>query len=69
MAFGEVGTSLELVLKGVEYPASKQDLVQKAKDNNASNDLIQTIEKLPREKFNSSREVQEAYGAEMRGTG
>lgn len=49
-------------LKGMNYPASKQDLVQKAKQNNASQDVIQTIEKLPQDQFNSPTDVQKAWG-------
>jgi hypothetical protein len=49
-------------LKGMNYPASKQDLVQKAKQNNASQDIIQTIEKLPQDQFNSPTDVQKALG-------
>lgn len=53
---------IEKALKGMNYPASKDDLVQKAKQNNASQDVIQTIQKLPQDRFNSPTDVQKAWG-------
>ncbi|WP_141705152.1 MULTISPECIES: DUF2795 domain-containing protein [Methanobacterium] len=41
----------------MDYPASKHDLVQKAKDNNARIELIHKIENLPDERFNSEEDV------------
>ncbi|MGZ7044426.1 MAG: DUF2795 domain-containing protein [Methanobacterium sp.] len=31
---------MQKALKGMDYPASKQELMQKAKQNNASKDVI-----------------------------
>jgi len=62
MARGGMTVEIEKALKGMNYPASKQDLVQKAKQNNASQDVIQTIEKLPQDQFNSPTDVQKAWG-------
>ncbi len=59
---GGMTVEIEKALKGMNYPASKQDLVQKAKQNNASQDVIQTIEKLPQDQFNSPTDVQKAWG-------
>ncbi|WP_424354660.1 DUF2795 domain-containing protein [Methanobacterium sp. MBAC-LM] len=49
-------------LKGMNYPTSKQDLVQKAKQNNTSQDVIQTIENLPQDQFKSPTDIQKAWG-------
>ena len=59
---GGMTTEIEKALKGMNYPASKQDLVQKAKQNNASQNVIQTIENLPQDLFNSPVDVQKAFG-------
>ena len=58
---GGTATEIEKALKGINFPASKQDLVQKAKQNNASQDVIQTIQNLPQDRFNSPTDVQKAF--------
>ena len=63
---GGMTVEIEKALKGMNYPASKQDLVQKAKQNNASQDVIQTIQNLPQDQFNSPTDVQKAWGQERR---
>ena len=63
---GGITVEIEKALKGMDYPASKQDLVQKAKSNNASQDVIQTIQNLPQDQFNSPTDVQKAFGEERR---
>lgn len=50
----------------MDYPASKQDLVQQAKQNNASQNVIQTMEGLSSDQFNSPTEVQKAFRQERR---
>ncbi|MGZ7066873.1 MAG: DUF2795 domain-containing protein [Methanobacterium sp.] len=40
--------------------------MQQAKQNNASKDVMNTIENLPEEKFNSPVDVQKAWGQEKR---
>ncbi len=62
MARGGMTVEIEKALKGMNYPASKQDLVQKAKQNNASQNVIQTIQNLPMDRFNSPVDVQKAFG-------
>jgi len=66
MARGGMTVEIEKVLKGMNFPASKQELVQQAKQNNASQNVIQTIQKLPEQKFNSPTDVEKAFG-EKRG--
>ncbi len=53
---------LQKHLSGVDYPASKQDLVQHAKQRGADQEAIQTLESLPRDRFNSPNDVSEAIG-------
>ena len=61
---GGITVEIEKALKGMDYPASKNELVQKAKQNKASNEVVQTIEGLPGNKFNSPIDVQKAFGKE-----
>ena len=63
---GGMTVEIEKALKGMNYPASKQDLVQKAKSNNASQNVIQTIQNLSQDQFNSPTDVQKAFGQERR---
>jgi hypothetical protein len=48
-------------LGGLDYPAGKQDILQKAKQEGADDDVIETLEKLPDQDYASpvaiSREV------------
>lgn len=64
---GGMTTEIEKSLKGINFPASKQDLMQQAKMNNASQDVMQAIENLPEERFNSPTDVAKAWGKERRG--
>jgi hypothetical protein len=63
---GGMTIEIEKALKGMNYPASKQDLVQKAKQNKANKNVIQAIENLPSDNFNSPVDVQKAWGQERR---
>jgi hypothetical protein len=53
---------VEKYLKGVNYPASKQDLIEKAEENNAPEDVLLTLEALEEEEFNSPVDVSKAFG-------
>ncbi|MGF7118533.1 DUF2795 domain-containing protein [Methanobacterium oryzae] len=63
---GGMTVEIEKALKGISYPANKQDLVQKAKQNKANKNVIQAIENLPSDNFNSPVDVQKAWGQERR---
>ncbi|MFL5245368.1 MAG: DUF2795 domain-containing protein [Gemmataceae bacterium] len=51
-------------LKGVDYPATKEDLLKTAKKNGAPSDVMETLQKLPAEKFTGPDDVMRAYGQE-----
>jgi len=53
---------LQKYLGGVDYPVDKDTLVQKARDNGARDDVIQTLQGLPFDSFNSPNDVSEAFG-------
>ena len=44
-------------LKGMKYPARKENLIQQAKKNNADRDVIDAIESLPEKDYKSEDEV------------
>ena len=49
-------------LKGVSYPASRDDLVQAAEENGAGDDLVETLRQLSENSFESPADVMEALG-------
>jgi len=53
---------LQKALKGVDYPTDKKTLIDRARTNGADNEVIQTLEELPMDRFNSPNDVSEAYG-------
>jgi hypothetical protein len=53
---------LQKYLGGVDYPISKQDLIQHARAKGADDEVIRTLERLPLDEFNSPNDVSEAFG-------
>lgn len=49
-------------LKGVDYPCSKNELVNKAKGEGADNNVIETLKEMPMNQFNSPNDVAQAIG-------
>ena len=49
-------------LKGVNYPASKGDLVKQAQSNNASDAIVEKIRTLPADSFGGPKDVMKALG-------
>lgn len=50
-------------LEGVEYPASKEDVISAAKNNDAPESLIEMLGNLPRPEFSSVEEVSDELRA------
>jgi len=53
---------LQKSLKGVEYPASKEALIDQAEENGAEDSIISALEELEEEEFQTPAEVNEAIG-------
>ncbi|AUT02331.1 hypothetical protein CLI64_19125 [Nostoc sp. CENA543] len=50
-------------LKGVDYPANKQDLIQHAQQKGADQNIISLLEKLPEdEEYDTPTDVNKAIG-------
>lgn len=49
-------------LKGVDYPCSKDQLVEKAKEEGADVNVISTLQKMPDQNFNSPNDVAQSIG-------
>ena len=55
---------LQKFLGGIDYATDKKTLVDAARKNGADDNVIQTLENLPMDRFNSPNDVSEAYGKE-----
>jgi len=49
-------------LKGVEFPARKQDLMRQARENGAEPAVLEVIEAMPDMDFETMADVMKAYG-------
>lgn len=49
-------------LKKVDYPARKDDLVRTARQEKADREVIETIERLPEDRFGGPNDVSKAIG-------
>jgi hypothetical protein len=55
---------VEKYLRGVDYPANKTDLVKKAQQNKAPDDIIRTLQQLPSSSFNRPTDIMKAMKKE-----
>jgi hypothetical protein len=53
---------VEKSLKGVDYPAKKEDLIKHAQQQGANQDVLETLKELPEENFQSPIDVSKAIG-------
>jgi hypothetical protein len=49
-------------LKGADFPASKEDMIACAEDNDAPDEVIEAIESLPGDSFENITDVTQAEG-------
>lgn len=49
-------------LKGIHFPAKKQDLVSQARHNKAPPEVMQEIEAMPEQDYASVAEIMKAFG-------
>lgn len=49
-------------LGGIDYPCSKQDIISRAKERGADDQVLDTLKSLRMERFNSPNDVSEAIG-------
>lgn len=53
---------VEKCLKGIDFPAKKQDLIKHAQKQGAEKEVLDTIKDLPREDYNNAADVTRAIG-------
>lgn len=49
-------------LKGMDYPANKEDLIKHAKEHGADDNLQSLLEELPEDKYETPADVSKAIG-------
>ena len=54
-------------LKGIDFPAEKDDLLKQAKQLKAEQVVIDEIQKMPEREYNSMADVMKAFGEESHG--
>jgi hypothetical protein len=62
MAVKGSAAELEKYLKGIDFPASKEDLLKRARENGAPTEVIDMINALTEDRFNSPIDVSKAFG-------
>jgi hypothetical protein len=60
----ESSTNISQHLKGIGFPASKDDLIQKAKENHAGSDVLGKIKAMPNNEFRTMADVMKDFGQE-----
>lgn len=63
---GKSPTSITHHLKGMAFPATKEDLEKHAKEHGADREVMETIRGMPEESFETMADVMKAYGEERR---
>lgn len=58
---------VEKLLKGLDYPASKKDIVKYAEQHGADENVREALQQLPGQTFDSPIDVSKAIGAMDRG--
>lgn len=59
---GQSPANISHHLKGIGFPAHKQDLIRQARRNGADADVIDMIERLPEAEYGDMAGVMKAYG-------
>jgi hypothetical protein len=49
-------------LKGITFPAAKDDLVEFARENGANEDIVRAIDEMPDDEYDSMSDVMSAFG-------
>lgn len=53
---------IQKFIQGIDYPASREDLVEHAREHGADDRVISKLESLPDEQFNTPADVSQAVG-------
>ncbi|WP_120997222.1 DUF2795 domain-containing protein [Stutzerimonas urumqiensis] len=59
---GESPANVTTYLKGIDYPANKDDLVRHAKKNGAESEVIDVLNQMPEQEYGNMADVMKGYG-------
>lgn len=59
---GSQSTQVQKSLGGLNFPATKEDIIDHAKRNGASNEILQLLEELPRQPYENAGDVTRGFG-------
>jgi hypothetical protein len=66
---GESPANVSAHLKGIDFPAQRDDLLDHAERNGAPREVVDVIGRMPDGKFESMADVMKAYGEAESGDG
>jgi hypothetical protein len=55
-------SELAVYLKGIDFPASRDEVIQIAKDNGAPENVMNFINRLPSRQYTRANEVEQEFG-------
>jgi len=58
---GKTAEDVLRFLRGIQFPAKKDDLVHAARRNSAPNDIVASLERLPAHELKSEQHLLDAY--------
>jgi len=59
---GRSSANIASFLEGISFPASKDELIDYAEDNNAPQDIIDVLEQLPDQEYTSMADIMSGIG-------
>ena len=57
---------IQTYVKGIEFPASKQEIIKKAREQGADNNVISILQRHPNKKYQSSIDLMMEYSETAR---
>ena len=59
---GHSPANVQKYLHGADYPATRKDLLDQARRNDAPDEVMDVIQRMPDQEFGGPQEVMKAYG-------
>lgn len=59
---GESPANVATYLKGIDYPANKEQLVQHAQKNGAESEVVDVLNNMPDHEYGNMADVMKGYG-------
>lgn len=59
---GQSPSNIAHFLKGIDLPASRQDLIDHAEDNNAPDEVLEVLEQMPDQEYTSMADLMQGVG-------